>query len=167
MDKSRWLVSVRSVPCVFAKHFLVIFYKVGLCSVAYTSKGGRGNRKGIYKPTSEEAGVPLMIIQNSLIILKTIKLPGLLSFHKDVSVNVLISETGMCNEQLIVLGTNQFTQLSFWKIMATEIILDNKVLIDLMFIMVIWVIFRLHIHRPVKSVTRLLVVELDLLCHLL
>lgn len=73
----------------------------------------------------------------------------------------------MCNEQLIVLGTNQFTQLSFWKIMATEIILDNKVLIDLMFIMVIWVIFRLHIHRPVKSVTRLLVVELDLLCHLL
>lgn len=34
--------------------------------------------------------------------------------------------------------------------MATEIILDNKVLIDLMFIMVIWVIFRLHFHSPVK-----------------
>lgn len=56
----------------------------------------------------------------------------------------------MSNEQLIVLGTNQFTQLSFWKIMATEIILDNKVLIDLMFIMVIWVIFRLYFHSPVK-----------------
>lgn len=34
--------------------------------------------------------------------------------------------------------------------MATEIILDNKVLIDLMFIMVIWVIFRLRFHSPVK-----------------
>lgn len=52
------------------KYFLVIVYKVGLCSVTYTSKGRRGNRKGIYKATLEEAGVPLMIMQNSLIILR-------------------------------------------------------------------------------------------------
>lgn len=140
----------RSVPCVFAKYFLVIFYKVGLCSVTYTSKGGRGKRKGIYKATSEEGRCPTDDNAKFPDYSKTIKLPGPLNFHKDVSVNVLISETGMCNEQLIVLGTNQFTQLSFWKIMATEIILDNKVLIDLMFIMVIWVIFRLHFHSPVK-----------------
>lgn len=108
----------------------MIFCRAWLCSVTGTNeRERRGNRKKKICEASPERQVPHWPDNAKFSnYSKAIKLPGLLSFHKDAPLNVFISKTRMCNEQPILLETSQYTQLSFWKMMRAEIILDGTVL---------------------------------------
>lgn len=80
----------------------MIFCKVRLCSVADTNEREEREqkKKTICEASPEKAGIPLADNAKFSNYSKTIKLPGLLSFHKDASLSMFISKTRMCNEQL-------------------------------------------------------------------
>lgn len=81
----------------------MVFCRVRLCLVTGTNEREETEQKEkiyICNASPEKAGIPLADNARFSNYSKTIKMPGLLSFHKDASLSVFISKTRMCNEQL-------------------------------------------------------------------
>lgn len=78
---------------MFAKCSIVAFWKAGLCSVTDTNEGRKGEEKKIFcEAAPGEVSIPLADNAEFSNYSETVKLPGLLSLHKDAAPNIFISQ---------------------------------------------------------------------------